>query len=93
MKINWKVRLSNPHFYVQIILAILLPVLAIMQLQLEDLTTWSKLGDVLIGMIENPFILGTVFVSIYNSIVDNTTVGLGDSKQALSYTKPRREIK
>lgn len=93
MKINWKVRLSNPHFYAQVILAVLLPILAYMGLTLEDLSTWSQLGQVLVDAALNPYVFGTVVVSVYNAVVDPTTHGLGDSKQALGYSKPRKDEK
>lgn len=43
MKINWKVRFKNPVFWVQVILAIAMPVLAYAGLSFEDITTWSIL--------------------------------------------------
>ena len=37
--INWKIRFKNPVFYMQLILAVLTPVLAYMGLTVKDLTT------------------------------------------------------
>lgn len=93
MKINWKVRFKNPHFIAQVILAILLPILADMGLSLEDLTTWPMLGSLVLSAINNPYVLLLVLASIYNAINDPTTVGLSDSKQALTYQKPRKDDK
>lgn len=36
--INWKVRFKNPVFYVQLLLAVLTPILAYMGLTMSDLT-------------------------------------------------------
>lgn len=88
MKINLKVRFKNPMFYVQLILSVFTPVLTYMGLTETDLTTWSALIDVLSQAISNPYVLSLVVVSVYNSLVDPTTKGFGDSNQALTYTKP-----
>lgn len=89
MKINWKVRAKNPQFIALIILSVLMPVLAYMDMSFEDLTTWQALGSVLFEMVKNPFVLGTVAVSIYNAVYDPTTAGFSDSQQALGYNKPK----
>src|SRR5690625_3149784 len=91
MKINWKVRFSNPVFIAQIIMAIFIPILAYMGLTAQDLTTWSKVGKVLYEAISNPYVLLLVIVSVYNSITDPTVAGLSDSKQALQYYKPKKD--
>ena len=85
MKINLKVRFKNPMFYVQLILAIFTPILAYMGLTASDLTTWSALFKVVLGAINNPYVLSLVIVSVYNALVDPTTSGFGDSERALSY--------
>ena len=41
MKINWKVRFKNPVFIVQLLLAIIMPMLTYAKLTFEDLTTWT----------------------------------------------------
>ena len=92
MKINWRVRLNNPHFYAQIVLAVLLPILAFMGLTLQDLTTWLELANVLLNAVSNPYVLGLVVVSVYNAVSDPTTKGVSDSKQALTYKVPKRSI-
>lgn len=93
MKINWKVRFNNPVFVGQLILAILVPILAYMGLTLEDLTTWNKVGKVIFEAYRNPYVLMLVLVSVYNTITDPTVSGLSDSKQAMTYNKPRKNIK
>jgi len=89
MKINWKVRIKNPLFWVQIGIAILMPILAYLGLSVEDLTTWGKVGQVLLEAISNPYVLGLVVVSVFNAIQDPTTKGLSDSTNALTYTEPK----
>ena len=90
MKINWKVRFKNPMFYVQLILSILTPILAYSGLTATDLTTWAKLGEVLLQAISSPYVLSLVIVSTYNSLIDPTTKGFGDSAKALTYDTPNK---
>ena len=89
MKINWKVRFKNPMFYVQLVLSVLTPILSYLGLTAIDLTTWAKLGDVLLQAISNPYVLSLVLVSVYNALIDPTTKGIGDSENALTYEKPK----
>ena len=90
MKINWKVRFKNPVFWVQVAVAILLPILTYMGLSWEDMTTWAALGGVLLKAVQNPVIVVSVLVSVWNAINDPTTSGLSDSKRALTYEKPKK---
>lgn len=87
--INLKVRFRNPIFIAQLILAILTPILAYAGLTVQDITTWSALGKILIDAISNPYVLGLVVVSVWNAVNDPTTTGLGDSSNAMTYTKPK----
>lgn len=89
MKINWKVRIKNPYFWIQIGIAILMPILAYMGLSVEDLTSWGKLAEILLSAISNPYVIGLVAVSVFNAIQDPTTKGLSDSDNALTYTEPK----
>ena len=89
MKINWKVRIKNPYFWIQIGVAILMPILAYLGLAVEDLTTWGKVGQVLLEAVLNPYVLGLVVVSVFNAIQDPTTKGLSDSENAMTYTEPK----
>lgn len=87
---NIKVRVKNPVFWVQIFLSILTPILAYAGLTAQDLTTWAKLGEVFIMALSNPYVLGLVAVSVWNTFNDPTTTGLGDSERAMNYDKPSK---
>ena len=89
MSINLRVRFKNPVFYVQLILSVLTPIMGYMGITATDLTSWSVLGDVLLKAISNPYVLSLVAVSVYNSLIDPTTKGVGDSARALTYDKPK----
>lgn len=92
-KINWKVRFKNPQFIAQIIISIFVPILGYAGLTAQDLTSWAILLQLIIDAISNPYVLMIVIVSVYNAIQDPTTAGFTDSKQALTYTKPRKDDK
>lgn len=88
MKINWKVRFANPEFYAQLALAIFVPILAYFGLNWEDMTTWAAIGNLFVQAVQNPVVVLSVVVSVYNAIIDPTTKGIGDSARALTYDKP-----
>lgn len=82
--INWTVRIKNKSFWVAIIPAVLLLVQVVaavfgFALDLGDLG--NKLLDVVNAVFAVLVILGVV--------TDPTTQGIGDSKQALTYTDPK----
>lgn len=91
MKINWKVRFKNPVFWANLAAAILLPILAALGLNWNDMTSWARLVNVLLQAIQNPVIVVSVIVSVWNLINDPTTSGLSDSKNALTYDEPNGE--
>lgn len=90
MSINWKIRFKNPAFYVQIIIAIVTPILAYMGLTAQDITTWAALGNMLLQAVSNPYVLVLVAGSVYNAVVDPTSTGITDSKTALTYDEPNK---
>ena len=88
MKINWKVRFKNPVFIAQLLLAILTPILAYAGLTVQDMTTWHAIGNLLLGAISNPYVIGLVVISVFNALNDPTTTGITDSAKALTYDAP-----
>lgn len=88
---NLKVRLKNPVFWVQLVLAVFTPVAAYMGLTAQDFTTWDKVVMVIMEAVRNPYVLTIVAVSVWNAINDPTTSGIGDSKAALTYLNPKKD--
>lgn len=86
MKINWKIRFQNPMFLVQIFVSIVTPIFAYLGIGYADLVTWANVGELFITAFTNPYVLGLILVSVYNTIIDPTTEGISDSERALSYT-------
>lgn len=91
-KINFKVRFNkeNRTFILRFIAALIIPVLTYFGLKFEDLTTWEKVGELIIEVISNPFVVGMLIVNALNMIPDPTTAGIGDSERALSYESPNK---
>lgn len=88
-KINWKVRFKNPVFVLQVGLSILMPILTYFGLTLDQLVTWEILFNVLFEALKNPFVLGTIGVSLWNALNDPTTTGIvTDSSRSLKYNRP-----
>lgn len=88
---NWKVRVKNPVFWVQIIVSAFAAVLAYAGLTAADLTTWDSVWQLLRGAASNPYCLLLVLTSVWNAINDPTTAGVTDSKAALGYDKPKEK--
>lgn len=82
--INWKVRLKNKYFWLSVVPFICVIIARILD-YLGYTFTESDLTEVLSNVIELVF-----YVLIGLGIVnDNTTAGLSDSYNALSYEKPK----
>ena len=90
-KINWKVRLKSPQFWIGILGVIASPVLAYYGLSYADMTTWESIGNLLQQFFTNPFLIGTVIMAVLSFIgvlTDPTTKGIEDSERALTYNRP-----
>lgn len=85
---NIKVRMRNPVFWVQLIGAMVLPVLAYFNLTAEDFTTWPMVWETFCRAIANPYVVVTMLWAAWNALNDPTTAGVSDSMRAMSYTKP-----
>ncbi len=77
--IDWKKRFSNPLFIIEIVMAILLPLISYMGLTLEDLNSWTMLFNVLKDGLLNPYVIGVMALSVFNAVTDPTTKGIGDN--------------
>lgn len=68
MKINWKVRVKSPQFWIGLVGVIASPILAYLGLGFEDLTTWSSIGEVFAAFFSNPYLIGTVVMAVLSFI-------------------------
>ena len=85
MKINIPVRMKNPWFWVSLLGVIL----TAMGVSPEMFTNWGAVIQAIRELIGNPFMLGSVAVAVLGVFIDPTTKGVGDSKLAMSYDKPK----
>jgi phi LC3 family holin len=85
MKVNFKVRAKNPYFWIGLVGVIL----AAMGVDASMFTSWGAVWDALVGLVTNPFMLGSVIIAVIGVLVDPTTKGIADSSQALTYDKPK----
>ena len=90
-RINWKVRIKNPVFWVQAAIAVILPILTYVGLTWEDMTSWAAIGNLLLQAVKNPVVIAAVLASVWNAVNDPTTAGLKDSQRAMAYEKPYRD--
>lgn len=84
MKLNWKVRMKNPLFWLSLIGV----VLTAMGRTPESFTSWEAVKGALLELIRNPYLLGSALMSIVGVLMDPTTRGLCDSVRAMGYDKP-----
>ena len=87
MKLNWKVRIKNKAFWLAVIPAIALvaqAVAAVFGYTINLETMVGKLQAVVNAVFALLVILGIV--------VDPTTDGIGDSKRAMSYEEPWKDM-
>lgn len=84
MKINWQVRLKNKIFWLSIIPAILVLIQTVAGVFGFTLDL-GELSKKLLEVVEAVFVV----LSILGIVVDHTTKGIGDSAQAMNYTKPK----
>ena len=88
MNINWIVRLKNKSFWLSFIPAVLLliqTIAAVFGFTLD----FGELGNQLLSVVNALFAV----LAILGIVTDPTTAGIGDSKQALTYTEPKKEGK
>lgn len=86
MKINWKVRIKNPWFWVGLIAMFFCAI----GVDGSTITSWSILLDNLKAFISNPYLIVSVLIALIGYVQDPTTEGLSDSESALNYTCPKR---
>lgn len=71
---NWKIRIKNPVFWVQVLIGALATVLAYSGLTAADMTTWAGLWGVITGAFSNPYCLFLVASNVWNALNDQLSV-------------------
>ncbi len=83
MKINWKLRLKNPTFWVFILSLLATNFAGVLNIELQNLTSWGAVSDLFLKVFSNPSILIPTLVTTYLGAVDFTTKGLGDTVETM----------
>ncbi len=91
MKINWKVRFKNPMFWIGIIVAVVATVFTQLGVSFKHVTSWADFLQLFVDAVSNPVVVVAVITAVYNAVIDPTTKGVRDSKDALKYDKPKEE--
>lgn len=89
MKLNIKVRMKNPWFWVGVVATIL----TALGVEPEMFTSWATVWEYIVALFTNPFKLGIVVVAVLGIFIDPTTEGVSDSEQAMTYNSPRKDNK
>lgn len=84
--INWKVRIKNKTFWLTLIPAVLLLV-QVVAATFGFTLDLGELGNNLIAVVNALFTI----LAILGIVTDHTTAGISDSKQALTYEKPKED--
>ena len=88
MNINWQVRIKNPLWWVQVVIAIVMPLILGMGYEWTDMTSWATLGSTLFAAIQNPVVFVAMLTSLWAAVMDPTTKGFKDSERAMTYAEP-----
>lgn len=84
--INWKVRFANKTFWVALVPAVLLLIQVVVAVFGYTLDL-GELGNKLLAVVNAVFAV----LAILGVVADPTTAGVGDSAQAMTYTRPKEE--
>lgn len=87
MQINWKVRIANKNFWMAMIPAVLLLIQAI-GAPLGLVLDFGELGNQLLAIVNAVFAV----LAILGIVNDPTTNGMSDSKQAMTYAEPKKDV-
>ena len=86
MNINWIARIKNKSFWLSFIPAVLLFVQAVAAVFGFTLD-FGELGNQLLSVVNTLFAV----LALLGVVTDPTTEGISDSRQALTYTKPKED--
>lgn len=81
MKINWKVRIKQPAFWIATVPVVITFVYSVLALL-------GVAPSITQDTVQNLFIALVALLAQFGIIVDPTTKGVGDSDRAMTYDKP-----
>ena len=86
---NWKLRLRNPVFWVQIVLGAFATALAYGGLTAANMQTWADVWGVVTGTVKSPYCLFVIGSNIWNALNDPTTPGMVDCRRVRELERPQ----
>lgn len=84
MKINWKLRLKNPQFWIAIGVVFFANLFAMSGVSFEEVNSWGQLGVMVLDALKNPYTFITLGAFIYATVIDFTTPKISDSPLVLN---------
>lgn len=83
MQVNWKVRIKNKLFWLEVV-----PTLALVAQAVASLFGYTIDLETTVGKVK--VVINAVFalLTILGIVVDPTTAGVSDSKRAMQYSEP-----
>lgn len=81
MKINWKVRIKQPAFWIATVPVTITFVYSVLAFA-------NIVPTITEDTVQNLFIAAVSVLAQFGIIVDPTTKGIGDSERAMTYNKP-----
>lgn len=91
-KINWKLRLKNPHVLIPIFITLFSTFITASGFDINSIKM-TDLPHIILHGLNMPSVWIAILSSIYGIINDPTTQGFKDSENALKYKKPLEEQK
>lgn len=79
MSIDWQSRIKNPTWWVQVVVAIVMPLIIGVGYQWSDMTSWGKFFDTLFVAVQNPVVVVAMLTSLWTAITNPMTPGTFDN--------------
>lgn len=89
MGVNITVRVKNINFWIPIVGSVVAMFAAYFGINASELNSYQDVFDVLLKGVKDPVLMVSVLGYIWNAVVDPTTKGFSDSKNALEYKTPK----
>ena len=87
MKLNFKIRIKNPAFWIPLIAGVVTMFMGFLQMEPQDFSSWAGLWEAIVTFMGNPYFVVSVLIYILAAFMDPTTPGIGDSEASLAKNK------
>lgn len=92
MKLNFKIRINNPTFWITLIAGVATMFMGFLQMEPQDFSSWAGLWDAIVTFMGNPYFVVSVLIYILAAFMDPTTPGVGDSEASLAKNKATNTV-